>query len=129
MLLRLLDHWQLKLLSLGFAIALWTFVSASDRGEAVYAIPLDLVERPPGLEVTTAGVETVVVRVEGLRKVLARVREEDLRAEVSLSGAGAGAFVARIQPRNVTVPRGVRVIWLAPSQVRVTLAAVTGARP
>ena len=125
MLGRLLEHWQLKLLSLIFALALWMFVTSGDKGEAVYTVPLELTDRPPGLEVTAVAVETVAVRVEGLRSVLMRVREEDLRAQVSLRGAQPGRFVARISPKDISVPRGVRVVWLTPSQVRATLGPVS----
>jgi hypothetical protein len=119
----LLPNWRLKLLSLGFAVALWVFATSGDRSEAVLTVPLDLVDRPVGIDVTDVGVESVVVRVEGLRTSLARLREEDLRVEVSLRGARPGRFVARIRTSDVTVPRGVRVLWLTPSQVRATLAA------
>lgn len=118
---RFAEHWQLKLLSVAFALALWVFVASEDKGEAVFTAPLELVDAPPGVEVTSIGVETVVVRVQGLRSVLARVREEDLRAEVSLREAPPGRFVARILPKNVTVPRGIRVVRVTPSQVRATL--------
>ena len=120
---RLAGHWQLKLLSVAFAVALWAFVTSEDKSDAVYTVPLDLTDRAPGLEVTSLGVETVVVRVEGLRSVLARIREEDFRAEVSLRNAQPGKFVARILPKDIRAPRGVRVVWVSPSQVRATLEA------
>jgi YbbR domain-containing protein len=119
----LLENWRLKLMSLVFAVALWVFVTSGDRSESVLTVPLDLVDRPPGVEVTDVGVESVVVRVEGLRTALARLRSEDLRVEVSLRGARPGRFVAQIRTSDVTVPRGIRVVWLTPSQVRATLAA------
>jgi hypothetical protein len=115
------EHWQLKVLALAFSVALWLFVSSGDKGEAVFSVPLELVERPPGLEVTAMGAETVVVRVEGLRRILARVRDEDLGAEVSLRGLPAGRFAVRIRPQDVRTPRGVKVMWITPTLVRGTL--------
>jgi len=76
---RLLDHWQLKLLSLVFAVALWVIVAVEDIGEAVYTVPLDLTQLPPGLQVTALGVDTVDVRLHGLRHVLSRIEERALR--------------------------------------------------
>src|SRR5262249_4163944 len=84
---RLREHWALKLLSLVFAVVLWAFVVSTDRGEAVFTVPIDLTDMPPGLEVTSLGVETVVVRVGGRKSLLERMREEDFRAEVSLHDA------------------------------------------
>ena len=121
----LLQHWQLKLLSVVFAVLLWAFVVSEDRHEVVLAVPLDLIDRPAGLEVASIGVEAVVVRLEGLRGVVSRLRDDDLRAEVSLRDARAGRFVARLAPDNVRVPRGVRVVQVTPSQVNATLIVAT----
>lgn len=122
---RLAENWQLKLLSVAFAVTLWAFVSSEDKGEAVYTVPLDLTDRPAGAEVTSVGVETLVVRVQGLRSALARLREEDLRAEVSLRDVPPGRFVVKVGPRNVRTPRGVRVVRVTPSQVQGMLEPVT----
>ena len=119
---RLAAQWELKLLSVAFAVLLWIFVTSGDKLEAVFAVPLDLTERPLGLEVTSLGVEVVVVRVEGPRSVVSGLREEHLRAAVSLRDAQAGRFEARILPGNVVAPRGVRVVEVTPSQIRATLA-------
>jgi hypothetical protein len=118
------EHWPLKLLSLGFAVVLWAFVVSTDRGEAIFTVPIDFTGTPPGLEVTSLGVETVVVRVSGRRSLLDHLREDDFRAEVSLRGAAAGRVVARILPADVVSPPGVRVLRVTPSQVRATLDAI-----
>jgi hypothetical protein len=125
---RFLPHWQLKLLSVIFAVLLWVFVVSEDRNEVVLAVPLDLVDRPAGLDVAMVGVEAVVVRLEGLRGVVSRLRDDDLRAEVSLRDARPGRFVARLAPANIRVPSGVRVVQVTPSQVSATLVAAPARR-
>lgn len=119
---RLVRNWQLKLLSLVFAVALWIFVAAADKGESVYTVPLDFTNVPPGLEIAALGTPAVDVRVQGLTHVLNRIDERELRAQLSLLGARAGDVVVRIRPEDVTVARGVQVVRVTPSQVRVTLA-------
>ena len=119
----LLQNWPLKLASVLFAVGLWLFVAAEDRTDAVFTVPLDLVDEPPGVEVASLEVGTVIVRVEGRRSRLRLLREEDFRAEVSLKGAKPGRFVARIQPENVLVPPGVRVVRVTPFEVRGVLEA------
>ncbi len=121
---RLVEHWPLKLLSVAFALALWAFVVSGDQGDAFFTVPLVLTGQPSSLEVTSLGVETVVVRVRGARGLLGRLREQDFRAEVSLRDATAGRFVARLAPENVAAPSGVKVMQVTPAQVRVALAAV-----
>ena len=112
------ENWPLKLASLVFAIGLWLFVAAEDRSDALFTVPLDLVDRPAGVEVTSLGVETVIVRVEGRRSLLRTLHEDDFRAEVSLKGTQPGRFVVRLDPENVTAPPGVRVVRVTPSEVR-----------
>jgi YbbR domain-containing protein len=123
---RLVEHWQLKLLSLVFATGLWAFVLVEDKGQAVYTVPLDVANVPSGLEVTAVGVEAVVVRVQGLRHVLDRLDERELRAQVDLRGARAGDLVLRIRPEDVTVPRGLEVVRVTPTQVRATVERAAG---
>jgi YbbR domain-containing protein len=114
------EHWQIKLLAVVFAVVLWAFVASEDKGEAVYTVPVD-VTVPPGLEVTSLGVEMVDVRLEGLRHVLARLQEHEIRADVRVREARPGEVVVRIGPGDVSVPRGVRVVRVTPSRVRLML--------
>lgn len=124
---RLLEHWQLKVLAVVLAAALWLFAAAAeDRGEAVHTVHVRLVAIPSGLTVTALEDETVDVRVRGRRGVLARLRERDLQVEVSLRDARPGGFVARVSPANIVAPRGVQVLRVAPSRVRGTLAETRG---
>lgn len=118
---RLLDHWQLKLLSVAFAVALWLFVVSEDKTETIFATPIELREVPPGLEITRMEPESVEVRVRGLRSILARVREHDLRVSVDLEGASEGETVVRLLPEQIRVPRGVEVMRLTPSRLRIVL--------
>lgn len=117
----LLGNWPLKLVAVVFALALWAFVVTEERTDAVFTVPLDLVDRPPGVEVASVGVERVVVRVEGRGSLLHRLHEVDFRAEVSLKSARPGRFVARIDADNVSAPSGVRVVRVTPSEVRAIL--------
>jgi YbbR domain-containing protein len=126
---RLLENWQLKILSVVFAVALWAFVASEEQGEAVFSVPLALTHVPPGMEVTALGPEAVDVRVKGLRHVLRRVDERELRVELSLSGARPGDVALRIRPEHVAAPRGVQVVRITPSVVRATLEPAAAAAP
>jgi YbbR domain-containing protein len=119
----LLEHWPLKLASLVFAVGLFVFVATEERTDAVFTVPLDPIDRPPGLEVASISVESVIVRVEGRHNRLRRLHEEDFKAEVSLKNARPGRFVARIDTDNVSAPAGVRVVRVTPTEVRAILEA------
>jgi len=117
----ILENWPLKLTSLVFAAGLWAFVVIEERTDAAFTVPLDFIDRPPGLEVASVGVETVVVRVEGRPNRLRRLHEEDFKAEVSLKGAKPGRFIARIDAENVSAPKGVEIVRVTPNEVRAVL--------
>ena len=51
---RLLGDWPLKAVAVVFAVALWAFVVTEERTDAVFTVPLDLIDRPPGLEVASS---------------------------------------------------------------------------
>jgi YbbR domain-containing protein len=125
---RLLDHWQLKLLSLFFAVVLWVFVAAEDQGDAVFSVPIDLREVPSGLEVTL-GTETVEVRVHGFRHVLDRVDERSLRAQVSLRDARPGELLLRVPSDAVVLPRGLQVLRINPPRIRATIEPASARAP
>jgi YbbR domain-containing protein len=119
----LLENWPLKLTSLVFAIVLWLFVATEEGADAVFTVPLELIDRPADLEVTSLAVETVIVRVEGRRSRLRQLHEDDFRAAVSLKNARPGRFVARVQVENVSAPPGVRIVRVTPGEVRAVLEA------
>jgi len=120
---RMLENWPLKLVSLVFATGLWLFVATEERADAVFTVPLELVDRPANVEVTSLAVETVLVRVEGRRSRLRQVHEDDFRAEVSLKDARPGRFVARVESENVSAPPGVRIVRVSPTEIRAVLVA------
>jgi len=121
LLARLAEHWQLKLLSLAFAVGLWMFVASEEQFDARYTVPLELVSVPSGLEVTALASEMVDVRVRGRRSVLARVNERDFRARLSLADAQPGEAAVALLPQHVTAPGGVAVVGVTPGRVKLTL--------
>jgi YbbR domain-containing protein len=121
-------HWQLKLLSLVFATALWAFAVSEDTGESAYTVPVNLTDLPPGTEVTAVTDDMVDVRLQGVRTLLARLSERDVRVAVSLRDARPGDVLARITAENIRVPRGIRVVRVTPSRVRATLERVVRVR-
>jgi len=125
---RFTEHWQLKLLSLVFAVGLWMFVASEEQSEARYTVPLELVSVPSGLEVTALGTETVDVRVRGRRRTLVRVNERNVRARLSLAGAQPGEAVMALLPQHVTTPGSVSVVSVTPARVKLTVEAVRRAQ-
>jgi hypothetical protein len=119
----LTTHWELKLLALGFSVALWLFVMTSERADLVLSAPIEFDGIPEGLVVARERPESVDVQVHGLRGTLARLSPEQVKARISLSGAGAGEATIHLSPDQVVVPAGITVLRVNPSRIRVVLVA------
>jgi YbbR domain-containing protein len=125
--LGLARNWQLKLLALGVAIALWLFVASGETSERSITTPVDYVRVPPGLVVAGTPPASVLVQLRGRRAALARVSPADMRVEVNLSGASAGPTSVRVPPEALRIPRGVTVTSVTPPRVELTLARTVDA--
>ena len=123
----LTEHWELKLVALCVASALWLFVMTAEKADVMVSAPVEFHSVPPGLEVGERP-ENVEVQVNGLRWTLARLGSDSVRARVSLAGVRAGEVTLWLQPEQIVVPPGVTVLRINPSQVRVVLAPVRQSR-
>lgn len=118
---RITAHWELKLLSLVAAAILWFLVVSGEKAEVTLSVPVQFQSIPPGLELVAERPESVDVQVQGLRSTLGRLSGEDLRAAVSLAGVPAGESTFRVLPETIRAPKGVKVLRVTPSRVRLVL--------
>jgi hypothetical protein len=119
----LMRHWEMKLLALVFAFALWLFVMTSEKSDLILTAPIELQGVPPGLVVAGGESESVDVQLHGLRGSLARLTPDQLRARLSLAGVGPGEVTLRVLPEHITVPPGITVLRISPSRIRLTVVA------
>ena len=122
------QHWELKVLALGFSIALWFFVMTSEKSDLVFSVPIEFDGVARGLVLTDERPESVDVHLHGLRTTLARLAPEQVKAHVSLSGVGPGEVMLRLSPDQVVVPAGVTVLRVNPSRIRLVLTAAAPPR-
>ena len=124
----LMRHWELKLLAVGFSLALWLFVMTSEKSDLILSAPLEFDGVPSGLALTGERPDSVDVQLHGLRGSLARLGPDQVKARVSLSGASSGEITLRLLPEQVAVPSGITVIRVNPSRIRVVLEAMRSSR-
>ena len=117
----LLRHWELKLLALGFAIALWLFVTTAEKTDVIVSAPIEIDGLPAGALITGEQPETVDVQLHGLRGSLGRLGPDQLRARLSLAGAEPGEMTLRILPEHIAVPPGITVLRVNPSRIRLVV--------
>jgi len=118
-------HWELKLLALGFSVALWLFVMTSERSELILAAPIEFEGLPAGLTMTSDRPDSVDIQVHALRGSLSRLTPDQIKVRISLSGATSGEMALRVLPEHVIVPYGITVVRVNPSRLRLMLEAST----
>ena len=121
-------HWELKLLAVGFSVALWLFVMTSEKSDLILSAPVQFDDVPSGLALTGERPDSVDVQLHGLRASLARLSPDQIKARVSLSGASPGEITLRLLPEQVGVPSGITVVRINPSRIRVVLEAMRSSR-
>lgn len=125
MLRALSDDWQLKLLALLLAVALWFFIGTSQRTEIALALPVEYVGLEGPLTLDGPRREMVDVQLQATRWTATQVSPATVRVRVDVSGLREGDNLVHLVPESVQVPPGVRVTRLTPAwaTVRATRAA------
>jgi len=122
-----LEDWLTKLLALAITIALWIGVTGlSEVGSDRYKVPLVL-RLADNAEATNQPIDQVEIRISGDKRLLAQIREGDLRVWVDLTGTPGGSNTIALAPDTVTLPdlpTGIRLEDINPKKIVVRLEAI-----
>jgi YbbR domain-containing protein len=116
-----------KGLALVIACVAWYLLSGERReriSERSYRIPLSIVNIPAGKIIVSPVPDAVDVRLRGSFTALRQIEPAKLEAVLDLLGATQGEKRYPLAPEDINVPRGVEVIAIAPTEVRLSLDAV-----
>jgi len=122
----MLERWRenlgIKLLAITLALILWFYVTSEQNPttEQVVRVPLEVENLSAGLVVVDLPSE-VSLRVEGRRGQIQNLLPRDIRAYVDLRTAKVGESTLPVQ---VTLPEGIRLVRVNPSQVTVKVEQV-----
>jgi YbbR domain-containing protein len=117
MALRPFANLPLKVISLLVAVVLWLAISGQSTVERNIRVPLELTNRPDGMEIVGETPGAVDVRLRGSSGNLARVVQGDVVAELDLSNARPGTRIFNLHASEVRVPFGVQVLQVTPPTV------------
>jgi len=122
MLHAIVEHWQLKLLSLLLAIGLWFFVASAERTEIALAVPIEYVGLEGPLTLDGPRRDSVDVQLQTTRWAAERVSPGTIRIRVDVGGLREGDNLVHLLPDAVQAPVGVWVIRVTPAWTHVRAA-------
>ncbi|MFQ5586744.1 MAG: YbbR-like domain-containing protein [Thermodesulfobacteriota bacterium] len=111
----------LKVLALALATLLW-FLVVGERGTEIgFLIPLELKGNPEDMVVTSNPPREVEVRVTGSKTLLSNLSPGQISVVLDLSKAVPGTNKFNLMNEQIKAPRGISVIRLNPSFVKIKM--------
>jgi YbbR domain-containing protein len=110
-------HLGLKFLSVAVAFGLWLAVAGEQTVERSLRVPLELRNRPGGLELVGDVPATVDVRVSGTSGFLSQLGQGDVLAIVDLAAAKSGRRYFHLTRSQVRAPFGIEVGEVTPGTI------------
>jgi|SRR5579859_686608 len=108
-----------KLVSLGAAVLLWMSVASEPELATLHSVPVEYKGVPDDLEITSDFVESVVLETRGPAGRLRDMREARSAVVLDFSSVlQPGQRTFTIEPGNVSLPRGIRLVRVIPAQLR-----------
>jgi YbbR domain-containing protein len=113
-------NFGLKLLSLLLATGLWFLISPDERpAEVAVRAPIVFQNVPPALEISTEAIPEAQIRVRGPDRLVRQLRNNDVHAEIDLSGAQPGERTYDLTSQQVRHPRDLAIVQVVPSQLHI----------
>ena len=116
-------HFWLKIAALGLGVLLWITVSGQQVERSVL-VQLQFRNVPASLEIVGSPPRNVDVQVSGASGLISRLEPTEIVATLDLTDAHAGVRVLPLTADHISVPLGVEVKSVDPSEISLTLATV-----
>src|SRR2546428_8234960 len=120
---RLLANWELKLLSVVIAFALWLVVVGGGKSQLAVAAVVEYAGLDGDLVLVGRPRDTVDVEAEAARWAVTRLTPGAVRVRVNLNGMREGESVVALSPDLVQTPPGASVRAVTPARLRSSFAA------
>jgi YbbR domain-containing protein len=115
-----LHNFGIKLLSLALSVGLWLAVASDPPAEVAVTVPIQFLNIPENLEISTESIPQAQVRVRGPQRIVRRLQPSDISAEIELNGMKAGERTFDLTAQQVRKPRGLEVEQIIPNQFHLT---------
>ncbi len=114
-------YWGALMVSVVFVTGIWLSFSRGLESLVNLEVPIEYMNRDPGMEILDASVDEVQLRLGGSGSLIRNLRPDQVKVRLDLSTAIAGKNVFTIGNDHITLPPGIFLKKVEPSTVEVTL--------
>ncbi|MBI5674400.1 MAG: hypothetical protein HZC48_01065 [Nitrospirae bacterium] len=114
------ENLWLKLASIFLAVVLWFFVMSSGRSVIIKEVPVQYINMPQSLEIVEMA-KNVSVVIEGQKRLLSGLNQDDISVVVDLENMKAGKNIYSLSRKNIKMPKRLLITSISPQTVNLTL--------
>ncbi len=118
------NNWQYRVLAILLAMACWYVVSGQEKVETWLEVPLEFVNLPPQMEITSGLVSKLQVRIRGTSNQVRSLNVGRLAYKLDLGKISVGANVIPLVPESMTITSAVEVVEVNPTRLELVADVV-----
>ncbi|MDI1472154.1 MAG: CdaR family protein [Thermodesulfovibrio sp.] len=115
------ENLTFKLISIALAVFLWFFVTFKGQTETYVEIPIEFKGVPAGMEILKQNVKKINISISARERIIREIAQNNIRVIIDLSNAKLGENSIPITKSSIKIPRGVEILRIEPSIVKVHL--------
>jgi len=118
------NNWQYRVLAILLALACWYVVSGQEKVETWLEVPLEFVNLPPRMEITSGLVSKLQVRIRGTSNQVRSLNVGRLAYKLDLGKISVGTNVIPLVPESMTITSAVEVVEISPTRLELVADVV-----
>jgi YbbR domain-containing protein len=118
------NNWQYRVLAILLAMACWYVVSGQEKVETWLEVPLEFVNLPPQMEITSGLVSKLQVRIRGTSNQVRSLNVGRLAYKLDLGKISVGTNVIPLVPESMTITSAVEVVEVNPTRLELVADVV-----
>lgn len=108
-----------KLISIALALFLWFFVTFRGQTDTVIDVPLEFKNTPSEMEILKQSAKKITLAISARERILKELARNNIRVVVDLSNVKIGENSIAITKSSVKIPRGIEILRIEPSQIKI----------
>lgn len=113
------NNWQYRVLALILALTCWYVVSGQEKVETWLEVPLEFVNLPQQMEITSGLVSKLQVRIRGTSNQVRSLNTGRLAYKLDLAKLQVGRNVIPLVPENMAITSAVEVVEINPTRLEL----------